>query len=136
MEDRRLNRLLRELPPVAASPGFTARVLDRLDGPDRTGADRRRTAVWPRLALPAAALAGLFAALVWTQEVRTDRVRSQAAEARALLEEIRHEHGRLEEDLQALTQEPSVLYLGGDDEVDLVVDLERVPRAERAANRY
>jgi hypothetical protein len=140
MEDRRLDRTLsalRELPRIPASPGFTTRLLARLDGDGDGDGDEKtaRRPLWPRLALPGAVLAALFAGLVWTQQTRTDRVRSQAAEARALLEEIRQEHGRLEDDLQALAEQPSVVYLGGDDELDLVVDLDRVPRAERAANR-
>lgn len=128
MDDSGLDRLLKELPRVPASPGFTGRVLSRLDRRDH----RERggwAGLWPRLALPAAALAATLGAVAVTQQVRAERVRSEAAEARQLLDEIRDEHGRLEEDLRELHQlaaEP-VLYLGGDDDFDLVVDLERLP---------
>ena len=131
MADRGLDRLLKELPRVAASPGFTGRVLSRLDALENGVRERRRgLALWPRLALPAAALAATLAAVAVTHQVRAERVKSDAAEARQLLEEIRDQHSRLEDDLRALDHlaaEP-VLYLGGDDDLDLVVDLERVPR--------
>ncbi len=140
MDDRGLDRLLKELPRVPASPGFTGRVLSRLDQPAGRSerADLRRPGrwglPWPRLALPAAALAVAFGAVAVTHQVRTERVRSEAAEVRQLLDEIRHEHGRLEDDLRELDHlaaEP-VLYLGGDDDFDLVVDLGRLPEASGA----
>ncbi|HYH47147.1 MAG TPA: hypothetical protein VEG34_15815 [Thermoanaerobaculia bacterium] len=134
MEDGRLDRLLKELPRIPASPGFTGRVLSRLDQP--AGERRRGTwgLLWPRLALPAAALAVAFGAVAVTHQVRAERVRSEAAEVRQLLDEIRQEHGRLEDDLRELDHlaaEP-VLYLGGDDDFDLVVDLARVPEPSGA----
>src|SRR4051812_50036279 len=49
MEDHRLGDLLRELPREQARPGFTARVLHRLDAPER-----RRWIPIPRLALATA----------------------------------------------------------------------------------
>jgi hypothetical protein len=143
MEDGRLDRLLKELPRVPASPGFTGRVLSRLDQP-AGGAKRAERAeraergrwglLWPRLALPAAALAVALGAVAVTHQVRAERVRSEAAEVRQLLDEIRDEHGRLEDDLRELDHlaaEP-VLYLGGDDDFDLVVDLGRVPEPSGA----
>lgn len=134
MEDGRLDRLLKELPRIPASPGFTGRVLSRLDQPASERRRGRWGLLWPRLALPAAALAVAFGAVAVTHQVRAERVRSEAAEVRQLLDEIRHEHGRLEDDLRELDHlaaEP-VLYLGGDDDFDLVVDLARVPEPSGA----
>ena len=53
----------------------------------------------------------------------------ETAEARQILQELRAEHGRLERELQELS-EPPVLYLGGDEDVDLVLDLRNVRDAE------
>jgi hypothetical protein len=51
-----------------------------------------------------------------------------AAEARKVLRELRSEHDSLKQELQTLSQ-PPVVYVGGDEEVDLVVDLSRVQSA-------
>ena len=53
----------------------------------------------------------------------------QPAEARQILQELRAEHGRLERELQTLS-EPPVMYLGGNEDVDLVLDLRNVHDAE------
>lgn len=53
----------------------------------------------------------------------------EPAEARQILQELRAEHGRLERELHELS-EPPVLYLGGDEDVDLVLDLRNVHDAE------
>lgn len=53
----------------------------------------------------------------------------EPAEARLILQELRAEHGRLERELQEMS-EPPVLYLGGDEDVDLVLDLRNVHDAE------
>jgi cytochrome c-type biogenesis protein CcmH/NrfG len=120
MEDHSLGRLLRELPRETARPGFTQRVLARLDEPARSAA----RPVWRlRLAVAAVALLAVTSAGV----VRHEQARKaeQTAEARRLLQEIRAEHDRLEQELQALS-EPPVIYVGGDERLDLVVGLDRV----------
>ena len=127
MEDdrtRQITDLLRELPPEHARPGFTARVLERLDAPLRT-APRRSF----RLALaPAAAV---LVALAISAGVLTDwRARHrEAVEARQTLEELRAEHGRLEAELREISA-PPVVFLGGDEKVDYVLDLGKVRGAE------
>jgi anti-sigma factor RsiW len=130
MEDNRLTELLRELPREQARPGFTARVLERLDAAPRTTTPR-----WSfRLALATAA--AVLAAVAISAGVLTDwqgRGREgRQAQAQQALQEIRAEHGRLEQELREMTESP-VVYLGGDEKVDLVLDLGKVRNAEAIA---
>jgi hypothetical protein len=127
MEDHRLGDLLRELPREQARTGFTARVLNRLDAPER-----RRSI--PRL-VPRLALAGALAVvLIVTAGVLVDARRDVIARARAerALAEIRSEHARLEREVQELPDQPFVVYLGGNEDVDLVLDLGKVRGSEGA----
>jgi hypothetical protein len=121
MEDHRLGDLLREMPREHARPGFTARVLRRLEAPE------------PRRALPRLALAGALAALAVTAGVLVDARRDarEAIQARQALQEIRAEHGRLQREVQELSR-PPVMYLGGNENVDLVLDLGQVGGTEGA----
>lgn len=121
MEDHRLGDLLRELPRESARPGFTTRVLQRLDAPER------------RRSMPRLALAGALAAVVMTAGVLVDARRDalEAVRAQRALAEIRAEHGRLEREVQELSQ-PPVVYLGGNENVDLVLDLGKVGETEGA----
>ncbi|HEX9943719.1 MAG TPA: hypothetical protein VGG03_17040 [Thermoanaerobaculia bacterium] len=116
MEDHRLGDLLRELPREQARPGFTARVLERLDA-----AEQR---FGPRLALAAVAAVMVVAvsagALMDRQAERREAI--EAAEAQRILAELRAEHGRLERELREMSQ-PPVVYIGGNEDVDLVLDL-------------
>lgn len=129
MEDQQLGRLLRELPEERARPGFTARVLARLDEPER-----RSITWWPRFALagiPAALLVGgISIGLLGNrpEPLSPDR----AAEARQILDELRAEQERLEQDFQTLrgSDQGAVVYLGGNDEIDLVVDMSNVPEGD------
>lgn len=120
MEDQRIGDLLRGLPRERARPGFTARVLSALD------AEPRKAPAWRPAILAAAALVAVAASAGFLAE----RQASRAADTERLLRELRAEHGRLEEEFQELA-EPPVLYLGGyrgaGGEVDLVLDLSRVP---------
>ena len=120
----RLGRTLRELPRGRAGTDFTARVLSRLDDPPR----RRPSPLAAVGVAAAAALALLLAAGPLRPGAGRDEGRRlRAAEARRVLEELRREHRALESDIDALARDEPVLYLGGDEEVDLVVDLSRVP---------
>jgi hypothetical protein len=123
MEDHSVGRLLRELPRETARPGFTRRVLARLDEPAR--ATPREA--W-RLRLAVATMTAVVVALVASAGARYEHARDAArnAEARRLLQEIRAEHDRIEQELRALA-EPPVVYVGGDERMDLVVNLDRVP---------
>jgi hypothetical protein len=126
MEDHRLGDLLRELPREQARPGFTARVLHRLDAPER------RSIPWraPRLALATA----LTIVLAVTAGLLINARRDAIANARAerALAEIRAEHARLEREVQELSDQPPVVYLGGNEDVDLVLDLGKVRGSEGA----
>ncbi len=123
MEDHRLGDLLRELPREQAHPGFTARVVNRLNAPEH-----RRSI--PRLALATA----LTLVLMITAGVLINARRDALANARAeqALAEIRAEHARLEREVRDLSQSPSVVYLGGNEDVDLVLDLGKVRGSEGA----
>lgn len=125
MEDHRLGDLLRELPREQPRPGFTARVLHRLDA-----APERRSIPIPRLALATV----LTLVLMITAGVLINARRDALANARAerALAEIRAEHTRLEREVQDLSQPPSVVYLGGNEDVDLVLDLGKVRGSEGA----
>lgn len=129
MQDQRVTEILRELPREQARPGFTPRVLARLDEPQPWWR-------WqPRLAATAfAAVLVLVLGVAWQQQ----REQARVAEARRLVRELRAEHRQLEQELRQIA-EPPVVYLGGDEDVDLVVDMGRVREAdgiEPATLRY
>lgn len=130
MEDNRLGDLLRELPREQTRPGFTARVLERLvlpeQSPERASRPRRPF----RFALAGAAAMAIVTAIS-TGVVMDRQAQSRKDEARRILQEIRAEHGRLEQEIQELT-EPPVMYIGGNEDVDLVLDLGKVSGSEGA----
>ncbi|HEX5761336.1 MAG TPA: hypothetical protein VF121_19290 [Thermoanaerobaculia bacterium] len=132
MEDDRLERILATLPRERAGADFTARLLARLDDPPRH--PFRLAAVGLAAAAAALAVAAAAGPLRPGRNDPAAESRIEAAEARRLLEELRREHRALESEIEALAAAPPVLYLGGDDEVDLVVDLSRVP-AEGAVRK-
>ena len=125
--DRDLDRLLAELPRETASAGFSRRVLDGLGRPaaPRTGR---------RLLVAAAVAAGTLAVGVWL--VPRPAPEPTLAETRALQEE----HRRLVEELESLkaslreSRAAPVLYLGGNESVDLVLDLGPVWQGEPAGD--
>jgi hypothetical protein len=192
--ERRLVRLLRELPREGASPGFTPRVIERLEAEGWQG-PRASPGRAARLAVAAAAVAaaslGMAIGLLRPSgppaagreesvarpavagaakgtapapqadagrlarstvaaaaasgpaergslegstpaQGRAGAETSDAAQAHQLLRELRDESGRLERELRDLRRpRREVLYLGGDDELDLVVDLSRVREGRR-----
>lgn len=128
MDDQQLNGLLKSLPSQPAPEGFTQQTIRRL-GDGRPG---RRT--WRRLALVAAACATLIGlgvplGLELRQQAKQERVRDE-------LERLRDDHQQLKAQLAALrasqAKQPELLYLGGTDSADYVVDLRQLarPRAE------
>ena len=122
MEDHNLGRLLRELPREQARAGFTARVLANLDAKPEP-----RTRRTPRMVLATAALVAAVASAGILQ-LRADRHEElRKAEARKVLQELRSEHESLERELRTLSD--PVVYVGGNEDVDLVVDLSRVQNA-------
>lgn len=121
MEDHDLGQLLRELPRESARDGFTSRVMARLDARPEPWAWRQ-----PRVVFAAAALAATVASAGFLQ-IRADRrAELRAAEARKLLQELRSEHESLKQELRELSG-PPVVYVGGDEKVDLVVDFSGAP---------
>ena len=119
MEDQRLGDLLRELPRERARPGFTARVLHRLDAPERH--------VRPRLVLAAAVAALLLAVSAGFLKDRLAGSREPIATAKAqqILRELRAQHEQLERDLYQMSQ-PRRVYVGGTEDVDFVLDVSQV----------
>ncbi|MBW8879267.1 MAG: hypothetical protein JF614_30380 [Acidobacteria bacterium] len=127
MEDQRLTDLLRELPREHARPGFTARVLDVLEPLD---APRRMAPRWSFRLATAVAAATLVAVAISAGALRGGaRQHREAVQARQTLEELRAEHGRLEQELREISA-PPVVYLGGDEKVDYVLDLGKMGNAE------
>jgi hypothetical protein len=127
MEDQHLGRLLRELPAERARTGFTPRLLARLDEapPARVRWQPRLAAVMAMSAIAVAIAAGF---------VQHERMEAQqaarVARATQLLRELRAEHGQIKKELAALPDEPPVLYIGGNEEMDLVVDMGEVRNAD------
>ncbi len=126
MEDQRLGDLLRELPREHARPGFTARVLERLEAP----APASRPNVRLLLAAAALVLTTVSAGVVIDRQSGS-RESLEEAQAQRILQDLRAEHERLERELEELSG-PPVVYIGGNEEVDLVLDLGQVREAEGA----
>ena len=121
MNEEQIDELLRSSPREMASDGFTNRVVASLDV---CGADdsRRRRRVW---SLSAAVVVLVLACLsigLWNHEASRDQMRAQLA---VLQKEARE----LREGLQILKQQQlhsrPVIYLGGNGDVDFVLDMNR-----------
>lgn len=134
MEDQQLGRLLRDLPEETARPGFTARVLAKLDEPESRRHRRTTAAWWPRMAVAGIPAALLVAAVsIGLLGGRPEPLSpARAAEARQLLDELRAEQQRLEQDFETLreTDGGAVIYLGGNEEIDLVVNTINLPEGD------
>jgi hypothetical protein len=122
MSDEELQGLLRSLPREGASEGFTEGVMARLDEV------RRPLYRDPRLALAASlvlAVALWFGIGSWRDARQQDHARERVRALRTELEE-------LQKDVSLMRELAPVLYLGGDDEVDLVIDMRRVLGEEQS----
>jgi hypothetical protein len=112
-----LGRALRGLDAEKASPGFTSRVIHELES--RRSHPRRRAG--------SLALAGATVALLAGIVVLWNLGSPDAAELAREAQLIRQEQETLAEELESLrlraAETAPVLYLGGDDEFDLVLDL-------------
>lgn len=128
MNDSRLTEILQSLPRERASGDFTARVRSRVEPRPVFGLD---PASWPTAAA-VAALVVLAVGFGW-REWRHSQAR--AAEV-ARLEMLLSEKQALEAELLTLRRLASearpVVYLGGNEEVDLVLDLARFQRRQTA----
>lgn len=122
MTDRDLSKRIRDLPRETARQDFTQRVLERLEEDTAPGAEGWS---WkPTLAIAAAALVfALIPFAAW----QLDEGHTSTGDA-AELQALRAEHSQLQDALQELTRGLSsdagerVVYLGGDDTLDVVFD--------------
>lgn len=143
--DGRLGEALRSLPGHRPPDGFTDRVMDRLA--EAEGAPRRPRAVRPTFYRAAAAalvgaaiLAGFGADRLLTEADPTP----ESLPRQASREGLEDERARLEAELAELrrmaaelnAESVPVLYLGGDEDVDLVLDLGRLAREAQGDPRY
>lgn len=121
-----LREALRSLPKETARPGFRARTLARLGEAQRPASTRLRQLAW------ASALAAAVVMPLWL----TERAAARAARARAL-SELRQEQLVIAAELAALKAQslepPGIVYLGGNEDTDLVVDVVRLGREQQLA---
>lgn len=113
-----LDSALRSLPRQTASPGFTRRVLATVEAPSRSN---RFDHLRPLLVLGAAACA-LMVVLLLPHRQQSEIGDISLAEVERLEEtgrDIAEELARLRHELE----QPPTLYLGGDERVNLVLDL-------------
>jgi hypothetical protein len=114
-DDARLDEALRALPRAEASAGFTDAVLAR-----------RRPRRWPLVLAFITAGAGAVATAValWPRP-------SVARE----LEDLRREQRALADEVAQLREAAPVIYLGRTRGVDLVLDLDRLPRTSETKGK-
>lgn len=123
-EDRAdpLSRALRELETRSASATFTEGVLARLESRDARRRQRRRIQI--ALVAPAALLVLVMGAIVI---LRPTAAPPDGDSSSARAAEIRRQHRMLQEEIELLQQARDrrrrVLYLGANDDYDLVLDL-------------
>lgn len=135
-----LGEALRCLPRHRPGDRFSQGVLDRLGSAET--APRRPAALRSTLRWAAAGL--LLGAAVLGGLLLSDGAPTRESSRQARLESLEVERARLAAELTELrrltdeiTQEPApVLYLGGDEEVDLVLDLGRLAREGHRDPRY
>lgn len=121
MSDERIGKELRALPREKAPEGFTRRVLDNLPR-----GERRRVPTWGYRLAAATALVLLLVVPIslkhWSVSVNTGD-EAMLAE----IEAVRTEKERIEQELRQLreqaAEESPVVYLGGNEDVGLVLDV-------------
>jgi len=130
-EDPAVLGALASLPREQASPGFTAAVLERSRTAEKPAAElgwsRTTTLLAASLVLVTVVTAGML-----------ERAH-QKKELRGRVDALRSEHEMLEHELaelkRASAEEPAVVYLGGDENVDVVLtfDPKAVPATSSGA---
>ena len=124
-----LREALRGLPAATPSTAFTTRVLARLDRPPRPR--RRPIPAWVTAAATMAVLvASLWGVAVgrqaWQQQRRREALRAESA---ALARELAALH-------EEVAEPAPVLYLGGNEQVDVVLDVSALPIAAAAPGTF
>jgi hypothetical protein len=122
--DQSLDRRLEELPRIGARDGFTQQVLTGLD--DRVAASSASPARLAWIGAAALVLVALLAlGVVYQQQRAADLAyRRQVKELRSRYEQLLDEVVSIRQ--EAVTPETR-LYLGGDESLDLMLDLNRLP---------
>ena len=132
-EDPTIVAALGSLPREQASPGFTAAVLERAAVLEKAASEKPAAELgWSRMTTLLAA--SLVLVTVVTAGV-LERAH-QKQELRGRVDALRSEHELLEHELaelkRASSEEPAVVYLGGDENVDVVLTLD--PKAVSATS--
>ncbi len=119
MNEEPIRNLLRRLPREKASAGFTSQVMSRLD--------ETRRPVWapPRLAL-AGSLVLILGLWIGIGQWQAD----QDAQVDARINTLRAEIQQAQKDILLLKDLAPILYLGGDEGVDFVLDLRQLVKEE------
>lgn len=117
MNDEQLNELLKRLPRRDSSSGFTGRLLARLDE------TRNRPVLFPWAAAAAlismVTVAGLTGHYFIDKEQQRQKIEAFRAEQQEIVLEL--------QELKRLAEESNpVIYLGGNEDVEYVIDLRAV----------
>lgn len=136
LSDDQLGAALRSLPREAASPGFTAAVMARLAARENRNAEvvafpgQRRLPAWSGWLMAAAALLLCGLGLrEWQHQRELDDSLRRIAELRGQYQELAGQIAELKK--EAAGGSRPVVYLGGNREVDLVLDLDRLAAAQK-----
>lgn len=123
MNDEPVRKLLQDLPREKASKGFTEQVMSRLD--------ERKPPLWgvPRLAI-VGGLVMVFAVWFGVSQWQSQ----QDAQVDARIQTLRSEIQQAQKDIMLLKEIAPILYLGGDKEVDFVLDLRHLVQDEGNGN--
>jgi hypothetical protein len=116
MNEEHLRNLLSSLPREEASEGFTERVMSRLDEAKRPAYQQPRFALSASLALIVAAWFGFSQ---WQSSIEEEQTNTR-------IRTIKNEVQQLQNDIRLLRNLAPVLYLGGDENVDFVLDLRQL----------
>ena len=118
MNEEHIRNLLSSLPREEASEDFTERVMSRLDEAKRPAYQQPRLALAASLVLIAAAWFGFSQWQSSIEEQQTD----------ARIRTIKSDVQQLQNELRLLRDLAPVLYLGGNENVDFVLDVRQLAR--------
>ncbi|MBW1810457.1 MAG: hypothetical protein JRJ87_19830 [Deltaproteobacteria bacterium] len=131
MKDEKLDQILGELPKERALEKFTEQVLTRLT-------DQKRSEQYPRKIVLGLALAGAILALFtavfvwWWQASKKDEILGQIMALQAETQELRAALA----DIQLRTfQTQPVLYLGGNEQIDYVLDMKKYIQSRKTDSK-